>query len=79
MFEAYLQVFANGSMTLIADISMALADMNVAIHQINTSKKDDVVTISLVISCKNLSHFESIVARLRKIDGVTNVVRGYSK
>ena len=79
MFEAYLQVFAHGSISLIADISMALADMNVAIHQINTAKKDDIVTISLVISCKNLSHFESIVARLRKVDGVTNVVRGYSK
>ena len=79
MFEAYLQVFAHGSISLIADISMALADMNVAIHQINNAKKDDIVTISLVISCKNLSHFESIVARLRKVDGVTNVVRGYSK
>ena len=79
MFEAYLQVYAHGSISLIADISMALADMNVAIHQINTAKKDDIVTISLVISCKNLSHFESIVARLRKVDGVTNVVRGYSK
>lgn len=79
MFEAYLQIFAAESITLIADVSIALADMNVAIHQINTAKKDDTVTVNLVISCKNLSHFESIVSRLRKVAGVMSVARGYSK
>lgn len=79
MFEAYVQIFAADSISLVSDISTALADMHIALHQINMQKKDGQTVISLVISCKNLDHFYSIVARLKKIPNVHQVVRGFTK
>lgn len=78
-FEALLQIFADNSITLIADISSALADMRVALHQINTQKRGtDGMIINLTVGCKNLDHFKSIMARLKTIHNVTDVVRGFS-
>ena len=79
MFEAYLQVYAAESLTLIADISAALADMKIVLHQINMQKLNSQTLVNLVISCKNLDHFNSVMSRLKQISGVTRVVRGYAK
>ena len=79
LFEALLQIFAANRITLIADISSALADMKVSIMQINTQKRsDNGIILSLVISCRNTDHLKSIVARLKSIQSVENVVRGYT-
>ncbi|MBQ4574348.1 MAG: bifunctional (p)ppGpp synthetase/guanosine-3',5'-bis(diphosphate) 3'-pyrophosphohydrolase [Clostridia bacterium] len=78
-FEALLQIFADNSIMLIADISTALAEMRVALHQINTQKRGaDGMIINLTIGCKNLDHFKSIMSRLKTIKNVTDVVRGFS-
>jgi len=78
MFEAYIQIIAENDLMLIANITSALADMRVSLHQINTQKKDDNYIINLVISCKTTDHFKSIMARLRSIDKVSEVRRGFS-
>ena len=75
-FEAYVRIFAGESITLIADISMALADMKIMLHSINMQKQDDITQVNLIISCKNLDHFNSIVSRLKQINGVQKVARG---
>ena len=65
---------------MLADISMALAEMRLSITQVNTKKKSDGdVIINIAVSCKNVSHLHSIVSRLRSISGVLDVKRGYSK
>ena len=53
--------------------------MRVFLLQINTTGSDsENSVISLKISCKNVDHYNSIVSRLRSIDGVHDVTRGFS-
>ena len=78
-FEAMVQIYAENTITLIADITMALADMKVAILQINTKKRTDSdIIINLTVGCKDTDHYNSIVSRLKSINHVTNIVRGFS-
>ena len=78
-YEALLQIHAISSLTLIANVTMALADMKVSILAINTQKKsDNSILMNLTISCKNIEHYHSIVARLKSLRDVVDVVRGFS-
>ena len=77
-FEACVQVFAENSLTLIADLTGALAEMRVALHQISTQNKGkDDILVNMVVGCKDTSHFESIVSRLRSVPAVHSVTRGH--
>ena len=79
VYEAHVQVFAYSSITILADITMALADMKVLLLQINTQKKSDgQIIINLKISCKNVDHYHSIVSRLKSLNDVIDVTRGYT-
>lgn len=72
-----LQIRAVQSLTLIADLTAALADMRISVLQINSQKCSvDETLISLVISCRNLAHLRSIITRLQSIRGVEAVIRG---
>lgn len=78
-FEAMLQIYAINNIKLLAEITAALADMRVSLLHINTQKKNDVtIIINIVICCKNLEHVKSIVSRLKSIENVENVTRGFS-
>ena len=81
LFEALIKIFAFNRIGLLADISVALAEMRVAIMSVNTSTPTEAekACINLSIGCKNVSHFRSIISRLRKIEGVLDVVRGTSR
>ena len=75
-FEARLQIVAHNSIRLIADITMALADMRVSILEINSQKySNNGIAINLRISCKNISHCESIISRLKGLKDVESVAR----
>lgn len=79
LFEAVVQIYAENSISLIADISTALANMKVAITQINTKPcSDSNVIVNLSVGCKDTDHYNSIVSRLRSVPGVTSVVRGFN-
>ena len=72
-----IQIIAESNITLIADVTGALADMKVTIMQINSQKRpDDMQSIQLTIGCKNVGHFRSIVSRLQSIPAVRSVNRG---
>ena len=74
-----MRVYVHDRMGILADISVALADMKVYILQINTMKdsnENDIVDIK--VSCKNVEHYHSIVSRLKSIKGVVDVTRGFS-
>ena len=79
LFEAALQVFAHNSITLLAEVTTALAEMRVTLLQINTQKNgEDDITVNLTVSCKNRDHLNSIVSRLKTIDHVYDVKRGFA-
>jgi len=79
VYEALIQIYAYNTITLIADITGALADMKVSILQINSQKRsNERIIINLKISCKNIEHYKSIVSRLKDLSGVESVTRGFS-
>ena len=78
VYEALVQMHVYAGLTILADITMALADMKVLLLSINTRKKNDGhMIIDLKISCKNVEHYHSIVSRLKGLRDVIDVVRGY--
>ena len=77
-FEAQIRISAQPGIRLIADITMALADMRVALLGISTHNRSDCTIVELTVSCKNLDHFKSILSRLRSVDNVEEVSRGYT-
>ena len=79
VYEALLQLFTEDRVGMLADVAVALADMKVAILHVNSQKRNNGRgIISLKISCKNIEHYNSIVARLRTLNGVESVGRGFS-
>ena len=65
-FEANMRIFAQDRISMLADISVALADMKVQIQQINTQKTNSGITIiNITVACRSLSHFYSIMSRGR--------------
>ncbi len=79
VYEALIQIYAYNTITLIADVTTALADMKVSILQINSQKRsNDGIIINLKVSCKNIDHYKSIVSRLKDLNGIESVTRGFS-
>lgn len=79
VYEALLQVHTIDTVGVLADISGALADMKVSILSINSQKASGGRAImNLKISCKNVDHYNSIVSRLRSLENVVDVVRGFT-
>ena len=77
-YEAMIQIVAEDGIGVLAGISVALADMKVSISHINTQpgKGGDMI-ISIVVGCRNVSHYDSIVSRLRALPKVVSVRRGF--
>ncbi len=79
LYEVALQIYAENDMTLIANITMAIADMKVTLLSINTKKRtENDIIIMLTVGCKNIEHYNSIMSRLRSINHVHSVTRGYT-
>jgi len=77
-YEAMIQIMVEDQIGVLSNISMALADMRVSITQIYTqTMKNGTVAINLHVGCKNTSHFESIMSRLRSVKSVISVTRGF--
>lgn len=75
-FTASLTVSCLDRMSLIADITMALSNMRIMIHSMNTrTLKDATALVYLNISVNSTEHLNSVVARLKKVNGVLDVTR----
>ncbi len=78
VYEAILQLYIIDRMGLIADVTAALADMKVPILSINSQKRGaGRAIINMKISCRNISHYNMIVDRLRGLAGIEDIVRGF--
>ncbi len=77
-YDAFVQVYAEQSISLLADVSTALAEMKVTLLSINyQTKNDGDVVINLNLACRSLEHVKSIVSRLKAVNGVKDVKRGF--
>ena len=79
LYEALLQVYVHDEIGALAEISAALAEMKVSIMGISSKAlpENHMAVISLTVGCKNVTHFHSIVSRLKSIQAVETVTRGY--
>ncbi|MBO5683190.1 MAG: bifunctional (p)ppGpp synthetase/guanosine-3',5'-bis(diphosphate) 3'-pyrophosphohydrolase [Clostridia bacterium] len=79
VYEAQLKIHVYDRIGIIADITVALSEMKVFILQINTlNGQSDKSTVNLKVCCKNVAHYHSIVSKLKSLDGVIDVTRGFS-
>ncbi len=80
LYEAKLQIIAADEIGVLAAISVTLADMKVSITQINTqAQKNGNMAINITVGCKNTSHYESIVSKLRSLRSIISVTRAFSQ
>ncbi len=78
-YEALLQIFVKDRFALLADLTSAFAEMKMTLTHLSTQKRDaDDVLINVGLSCRDVSHLKAVIARIRQIRGVTDVVRGFS-
>ncbi len=75
-YDATITVYATYCKTLLADITLALTDMNVAVSTISVFKKTDNCSVEASIKCSNIEHLKSIMAGLKRLKNVTDVIRG---
>ena len=75
-FEAALTIIAVYSAHLIADITLALTDMKVAVTAIATRENAGEMIISVGIKCSGVDHLKNIISGLHRIKGVREVSRG---
>ena len=76
VFESAIQIVAENHITLLAEITTALAEMKVSLLSIHTQKRSETtILIHLTVGCKNVDHFNSILSRLRVIRNVDSVSR----
>ena len=79
LFEAMLQIYAENDIMLLANITAALADMKVSLLSINTKKRTEKdIIINLTVGCKNIDHFNSIMSKLKSINHVHSIQRGFA-
>jgi len=79
IYEALLQIMAEDRIGMLADVTTALAEMRVSILQVSVANHSDGrSTISLKVGCRNIEHYNSIVSRLRNLNGVGHILRGFS-
>lgn len=78
-FTASVSLTCLDRVGLMADISKMIADMRVMIYGINTkSKKDGRASLELTIGVNGIEHLNSVMAKLKKINGVLDVERANS-
>ena len=75
-FEATLSIFATYSPHIIADITLALNDMKVAVTAIQTRENEGEMVITVGIKCSGVDHLRNIISGLHRIKGVREVSRG---
>lgn len=79
IYEAAIQIVAEEGIGVLAAITTALADMKVSISQINTqSTRNETAIINITVGCKSVSHYDSIVSRIRSLNKVLSVSRGFT-
>ena len=69
-------MFADYSPHIIADVTLAMNDMKVAVVSVSTRENEGEILITLGIRCSGIEHLKNIISGLHKIKGVRDVIRG---
>ncbi len=74
-YETSLQILVTNRMSMLAEISGALAEMRIDIVSLSTKNVEDTTLFNMTIACRDVSHFNSIISRLKSIKDVIRVTR----
>lgn len=74
-FSATLNIYANYTPKIIADVSLALSDMRVAVTSISTREIQNGMIITAGIKCSGTDHLKNIMQGLKKLNNVRDVER----
>jgi len=75
-FRATLEIVAHDRTSLVADVSVTLANMRVPIHEFNARElKNGDANIIVTVDTQGKEHLETIIQKLSKVNGVTSVER----
>ncbi len=74
-YEATLCVYANYAPSLIADVSLAVTDMKVAVTGISTREKDGEMILTITVKCSGVEHLKNIISGLSRVKNVKEVQR----
>lgn len=70
-FEAMVHINGINRTNILADVTVALANLHVAIHAVNAKElKDGNCEINLTFSVENVEHLNTILQKLKKVEGV---------
>ncbi len=75
-FEAVLNVYAEYSSALFADVSAQLNNMSVDVISMSAKENQGNCLLTVVIKCSSIDHLRSIMSQLRRIPAVRDVTRG---
>ena len=76
MFKASVQILGLDRNGLIADVTVALANMHVGIVSINArTNKDGNSLIDITMAIESAEHLKSICSKIQKLSGVISVDR----
>ncbi len=75
-YFAEIQIIADDRNSLLADISVAIADMDLNVTAINArTTKNKQVIINLVLEINNIKQLDKVMKQFKKIDGISDVYR----
>jgi GTP pyrophosphokinase len=74
-YETSLQILVTNRISMLAEISGALAEMRIDIVSLSTKNVEDTTLFNMTIACRDVSHFNSIISRLKSIKDVIRVTR----
>ncbi len=74
-YEATLIVHATYTPSLIADVSVAVAEMKVAVTGISTREKDGNMELTISVKCSGVEHLKNIISGLSRVKNVKGVER----
>ena len=76
IYRATLDIVAHNRNSLFADISLALANFRVPVHEVNARElKNGNANIVVSIGIAGLEQLKSIIQKLSKVEGVITIER----
>ena len=74
-FEAMLNIYSAYSPKMIADVTVCLSDMRVAVTSVQTHENGSNMILTVGLKCSNIVHLRNIIAGLKKLPNVHDVAR----
>ena len=76
LFKSSIVIYGNDRSGLLADVSIAIANMRVPLHALNAREtKDKQSVIQVTIGITSLDQLNNIISTFQKISGVISVER----